>query len=138
MIGLAFLAIFAGLRAAGLGDPHPAGSGVIGFLTLTKYPPSLDFLLVMLGVDLLLLSAFSLGRSGLPTSPLATFGRAPLFFYLLHLYVLGALSWFFPNGTTFFVMYLVWATAIVAMYPACRWYGAFKARQPLTSWWRLL
>ena len=78
-----------------------------------------------------------LGDSPLRARIFPADGRAPLFFYLLHLHVLGAVSWFFPNGTTFFVMYLVWAAAVVAMYPACRWYGAFKARQPLTSWWRM-
>jgi hypothetical protein len=61
----------------------------------------------------------------------------PLFFYLLHLYVFGLASVFFPNGSSFAVMYTIWALALVLMYPLCRWYAGFKARQPIDSHWRL-
>jgi len=138
LAGLFLIALFVTLRRLGVGDYHAPTPGAIGFLTLTKYPPSLDFLLVTLGLDLILLAILSLPAIGGPTSPLATFGRAPLFFYLLHLYVFGVLSFFFPRGTTFAVMYVTWAGAVVAMYPVCRWYAAFKSRQPPNSIWRLL
>jgi hypothetical protein len=62
----------------------------------------------------------------------------PLFFYLLHLYLFGILSWFFARGTSFGVMYGIWLAALVVMYPACRWYARFKARKPIHSAWRLL
>ena len=126
------------LRTAGLGDYHDAPPGLIGFLSLTKYPPSLDFLLVMLGVDLILLALLARSDAGVARAPLQVFGQVPLFFYLLHLYVFGALSWFFRTGASFGVMYLVWAAALVAMYPACRWYARFKASRPMTSLWRML
>lgn len=138
LAGLFLVALFVTLRSLGVGDYHASTPGAIGFLTLTKYPPSLDFFLVTLGLDLILLAALSLQAIGGPTTPLAVFGRAPLFFYLLHLYVFGVLSFFFPRGTTFAVTYVVWAGAIVAMYPLCRWYAAFKTRQPPQSMWRLL
>jgi uncharacterized membrane protein len=136
-LGGALVAVFVVLRAAGLGEYHPAEPGLIGFLTVTKYPPSLDFLALMLGLDLLLLSLFFVGVGGRLARPLEVFGRTPLFFYLLHLYVFAALSWAFRQGTTFAVMYLVWAVAVIAMYPICRRYAAFKAATPITSRWRL-
>ena len=137
-VGLAALVVFVVLRASGLGDYHQPGPGFIGFLNLTKYPPSLDFLLATLGVDLILIAVLARVSSPAINTPLEVFGRSPLFFYLLHLYVFGALSWLFRNGTSWGVMYAVWAAAIVAMYPACRWYAGFKARKPVDSIWRLL
>lgn len=137
-VGLAALAVFVVLRVAGLGDYHQAGPGFIGFMNLTKYPPSLDFLLATLGINLMLVPLLAKTPSRAITEPLEVFGRSPLFFYLLHLYVFGVLSWAFRYGTTWTVMYLVWAAAVVGMYPACRWYAEFKARKPIESLWRLL
>jgi uncharacterized membrane protein len=137
-VGLAALAVFIGLRGAGLGDYHQPGPGFIGFMNLTKYPPSLDFLLATLGINLFLIAVLSRVFTRAVAEPLEVFGRSPLFFYLLHLYVFGVLSWAFRHGTTWFVMYLVWVAAVVAMYPACRWYAGFKARKPIESFWRLL
>ena len=137
-VGLGAITVFVALRAGGLGDYHQAGPGLIGFLNLTKYPPSLDFLLVTLGINLMLVSPLARVRARAIVGPLEVFGRSPLFFYLLHLYVFGALSWAFPHGTSWPVMYAVWAAAVAAMYPACRWYAGFKARRPVDSVWRLL
>lgn len=137
-LGLAAVVLFAVLRTSGLGDYHQPGPGFIGSMNLTKYPPSLDFLLATLGVNLMLVPVLARISIRAIAQPLEVFGRSPLFFYLLHLYVFGALSWTFPRGTTWFVMYLVWAAAVAAMYPACRWYAGFKARKPIESFWRLL
>src|SRR5262245_1781273 len=136
--GAALIGFAVVLRVVPAGDPFAPLPGTIGFLTLTKYPPSLVFFAMMLGIDLVLL--WLLTRISVPrlTAPLEVFGRTPLFFYLAHLYLLGALSWFFRSGTTFFVMYLVWGAALVVLYPACRWYADFKTRHPVTSIWRLL
>ena len=138
LVGGFLIAAFIVLRTAGVGDYHAAQPGLIGFLTVTKYPPSLDFLAVMLGVDLVLLGLFTRPMPKWLAGPLQVFGQAPLFFYLLHLYVFGALSWLFRNGTSFGVMYLVWLAVLAALYPACRWYARFKGRRPIASIWRLL
>lgn len=94
VVGGSLLLGFVLLRAAnGYGDPSAwaaqpdALRSVLAFLNLTKYPPSLDFLAATLGVSCLLLAWWD----GHPGGWLATLGRAPLFFYLLHLYVLHAL-----------------------------------------------
>ena len=118
------------------GDPHPPSGGLIGWLTVTKYPPSSAFFLLTLGINLLLLSALARWPArGL--APLEVFGRTPFFFYLAHLWIFSALSWFFPMGTSFGVMYLVWAVVVPALYPMCARYAQFKFSKPATSLWRL-
>jgi uncharacterized membrane protein len=137
LVGGLLIATFIVLRAARLGDYHAAPPGLIGFLSVTKYPPSLDFFAVMLGIDLVLLAMLARPVPAWAANPLQVFGQVPLFFYLLHLYVFGALSWFFRHGTSFGVMYLVWLAALAGMYPACRWYARFKTAKPITSVWRM-
>lgn len=97
-LGSAALALFVLLRATNLyGDLHPwqAGADSLGtalqFVNLTKYPPSADFVLATLGVGLIVLAAFERLPDCL-TGVLAVLGAAPLFFYLLHLYLLHALN----------------------------------------------
>ena len=137
LTGVCLIVAFIVLRTAALGDYHPPGPGLIGFLTLTKYPPSLDFFTVMLGIDLVLLALLARPLPSWAATPLQVFGQVPLFFYLLHLYLFGVVSWLFTRGTSFGVMYAIWFAALVVLYPACRWYARFKARKPMTSVWRL-
>ncbi len=118
------------------GDPHPPSGGLIGWLTVTKYPPSSAFFMLMLGINLLLLSALARWPARW-LAPLEVFGRTPFFFYLAHLWIFSALSWFFPMGTSFGVMYLVWAAVVLALYPMCGRYAQFKFSKPATSLWRL-
>lgn len=133
--GVFLLGMFVIVRWLG-GDPHPPASGLIGWLTVTKYPPSWAFFMLMLGINFLLLAALARWPArGL--APLEVFGRTPFFFYLAHLWILGALSWFFPMGTSFGVMYLVWAAVVVALYRLCARYAQFKFSKPPTSLWRL-
>lgn len=136
--GLALLAIFVVARLAGTGDPHAPLPGVVGFLSLTKYPPSPAFLAATLGLNFLLVAALTQASAVRWLSPLEVFGRSPLFFYFAHLYVFGALSFAFRDGASLPVMYVVWATVLAAVYPACRWYARFKAAKPVASLWRLL
>ena len=64
---------------------------VMSFVNFTKYPPSLDFLLMTLGVGFLLFPRFE-AMSNAFTRVLAVIGSAPMFFYIFHLYVLLALQ----------------------------------------------
>jgi uncharacterized membrane protein len=129
------LLMFVVVRWTG-GDPHPPAPGLIGWLTVTKYPPSDAFFAITLGLNLLLLSA--LARWPVRwLAALEVFGRTPFFFYLAHLWIFSALSWFFPMGTSFAVMYLVWAVVVAALYPMCARYAQFKFSKPVTSLWRL-
>ena len=108
----------------------------MGWLSVTKYPPTEAFLALMLGLDLAILAVLSKWTSRW-LAPLEVYGRVPFFFYLAHLWAFGALSWAFPSGTSFAVMYLVWAAVIAVLYPACTAYARFKFSNPATSLWRL-
>ena len=69
-------------------------------------------------------------------APLLAFGRAPLFFYLAHLWVLAGLG--FVLTTELETMYVVWVALLAGLWPMCAWYARFKASRPTGSLWRLL
>jgi uncharacterized membrane protein len=127
---------FVVMRLAGWGEFHQPAAGVIGWLSVTKYPPSEAFLALMLGLDLALIAAMSKWPAKW-MSAFEVYGRVPFFFYLAHLYAFGVLSWAFRSGTSRPVMYLVWAAVVVALYPACAAYARFKFAKPATSLWRM-
>ncbi|HKX52343.1 MAG TPA: heparan-alpha-glucosaminide N-acetyltransferase domain-containing protein [Nitrosospira sp.] len=158
--------VFVILRALNIyGDPDPwvvqetSVFTLLSFLNTTKYPPSLLYLLMTLGLMLLLISAFEWwheahGPHGAVGRFLITFGRVPLFFYLIHLYFIHALalliafamgadissfmtsSWEFPPwwGFSLPIVYLVWVGVTALLYPVCRRFAAFKSRHR-GSWW---
>jgi uncharacterized membrane protein len=127
---------------------------VLSFLNTTKYPPSLLFLLMTVGPALCLLAAAD-RRIPRFLGPLLVFGRVPLFYFLLHLFAIhllavvacdamyGETHWMFesprldqipftqPPGWGFDlpVIYLIWGSVVVALYPICRWFAAVKQRR---------
>lgn len=118
----------------------PRDNGWIEFLNNVKYPPSLVFWCLSLGLDLLLLALLI----KLPEvwkherSPLIVFGQTPLFFYLAHLYLLFLCGLvFFPAAASLEFTYVVWALALVALYPVCLRYRTFKLSRPAESLWRM-
>lgn len=155
-LGCLMLVAFAVLRLAnGYGDrPWFAVEGdalrtTLSFLALTKYPPSLLFLLLTLGVGALLLVALERMRDASVVSALAVFGAAPLFFYLLHLTVLrllyhgAAAIWGETQGSVFGVAsygwVLVWyAGLIVPLYWPTAWFSRFKAARRDIEWLKYL
>jgi uncharacterized membrane protein len=140
MAGAVFLVLFVVLRATGgWGSFQPAQSGWIGFLNVTKYPPSLTFLLLTLGANFVLLAVIE--RSGVAdsprTRPLRVFGSVPLFFFIAHLWLYGAIGRVFPAGMTIPQMCPFWLLGLVLLYLPCRWYGEWKQRRPAGSLLRL-
>ena len=136
-----FLATFFALRFLnGFGNVRPwSGGNWIAFLNPVKYPPSLTFLLLTTGTNLLLLGLFS--RAGEVVQkvfqPLVIFGRVPLFFYLLHLFLYAAMGWLLtPQGSSLPTMLLLWFLGLLLMYLPCLWYGRFKTSRPVGSLWR--
>ncbi|HET7239556.1 MAG TPA: heparan-alpha-glucosaminide N-acetyltransferase domain-containing protein [Gemmatimonadales bacterium] len=134
---------------------------LLSFLNTTKYPPSLDFLLMTLGPASLAL-AWLEQRGTRWINPLVVFGRVPLFYFILHFYAahlsavalalatygwkawafafhpvpsMGGPSTVFPAafGWDLWVAYLVWGVIVVGLYPVCRWFAGVKARR--REWW---
>ena len=177
-IGLGLTIAFVVLRLTNLYGNPPIGLGgvsqgpwhmqptiektVILFFDVEKYPPSLQFLLMTLGPSLLLLAWLDKWldqKDGKSTpwalSPLLTFGRVPMFFYILHLYLIHLLAvlvavvfhqpldWLFHGGFMFGApdgwgyglpfVYLMWITAVVILYFPCRWFEGVKQRRK--DWW---
>jgi uncharacterized membrane protein len=161
--GAAFVALFLIVRLVNVyGDPVPwshqrsAVFTLLSFLRTTKYPPSLEFVLMTLGPSLLLLAYFDARQPG-ARNPLVTIGRVPFFYYVVHFWLLhviasvmayvrygaSSLSFLFmplpsmggsrdlfPSdfGYALWVTYIVWAAVVALMYLLCRWMADLKAR----------
>jgi hypothetical protein len=117
----------------------------MSFMSAKKYPPSLMFLLPTLGLGLILLACFEKIQDLRIASMLAVLGGAPMFFYLLHLYVLKALYliavhvWGANQGQYYGFdslagIWLWWAILAVALYPPVRWFAKLKQRRK-DIWW---
>jgi hypothetical protein len=128
--------------AGGFGNIRaPEGDGWVAFLNVVKYPPSIVFLLLTLGADLLLLGLLARAGSALEGwgRPLVVFGQSPLLFYIAHLYLYGVVGLLVaPRGMPIARMYPYWLAGLVVLYFVCRWYGGFKRWQAPDSVWRLL
>ena len=151
------------------GDPSPwakqstVSFTLISFFNVTKYPPSLLFLLMTLGPAFLALAWFEVRKSNSTNAHpsrvrnfFVTFGRVPLFFYLLqwptahltsivaHLIAGKRIGWMFgsqiqtagpPPGMGFglLVVYVCWISGVILLYPLCKWFAGVKQRR--RDWW---
>ena len=168
-LGGGMLIGFVLLRAINLyGDPSRwsaqknAVFTALSFLNVSKYPPSLLFLLMTLGAAILTLPWFErmgferMGQ-GWFSRIFIIFGRVPLFFYIgqwitahglavLAGYLAGQpLGWQFvglldrpsPNpgnlGFSLWVVYAFWFLGLLPLYPLCRWFAELKRRR--RDWW---
>jgi uncharacterized membrane protein len=165
-LGLVLTVAFIVLRAVNIyGDPvrwsHQATASftVLSFLNTTKYPPSLDFLLMTLGPALAVMSWLERFHFS-NTNPLIVFGRVPFFYYVAHMLLahliavgmnfvrygrapflllpppsLGSPGKLFPPnyGFPLWTVYAVWIAVLVLLYPACLWFGRVKQRHH--GWW---
>jgi uncharacterized membrane protein len=142
------------------GDPAPwtpQRTGVLtfaSFLNLTKYPPSLLFLLMTLGPALIALAITEQSR-GRVSRWLSVYGRVPLFFYVVHIFVahaaamtlaflqsghlrrikvitdIGSLpGWY---GVPLSGVYVIWAIVVILLYFPCRRFARLKATR--ADWW---
>ncbi len=122
-----------------------AMQSLMSFFNITKYPPSLLFLALTLGAGLLLLLGFERAQKRQWISILAVFGTAPMFFYLLHLYVLkllylASVALFGLNQGNYFgfdSIGAVWLTAVllcISLYLPVRWFATLKARRRDITW----
>ena len=128
---------------------------LMSFLNTTKYPPSLQFLLMTMGPALLFL-AWSERIRG--ENPFMVFGRVPFFFYIIHIYFIHALAvlsliyagWNWKEyilseqrmvsgrlshfGFGLGAVYMIWLVVVALLYPLCIWYQKVRGNHP-TRWW---
>lgn len=142
------------------GDPAPwshqssAVKAFLSFLNVSKYPPSLQYLLLTLGCSALimgLLADTKGGVKGYAVDALAVFGRTPLFFYILHLYAgvaagvaiaslqgygFDQIGGFIASGVVpenfgvgLIGAYAGWILIVFFLFPICRWFDRLKSRR---------
>jgi uncharacterized membrane protein len=140
--GVICLLLFPVVRfAGGFGNLQPAaGTGWIDFLNVVKYPPSLVFTLLTLGINCVLLSLFARTSSILEKwcKPVLVFGKTALYFFLTHWFLYGAFGFFFFQPGTLLPMYTAWGVGLLLLYPLCREYMSLKRRTSPDSVWRLV
>jgi uncharacterized membrane protein len=134
IIGLVFLSGFLVIRYLdGFGNILPRmGDTWINFLNVIKYPPSMAFTLLTMGLNLVLLGLFARANTRIQTFfyPLVVYGQVPLFFYVVHLILYAGLGlWLAPEGTSITRMYPIWLLGLLVLLPVCLFYGKFKHRK---------
>jgi uncharacterized membrane protein len=117
----------------------------LSFIRVTKYPPSLLYTLITIGPAIIFL-AFVERSMNRFTNFISTYGRVPMFYYLIHIYLIHLLAmlaaqltgfgWqamviqFFPEvkgyGFSLWIVYLIWIAVVLALYPLCKWYDKYK------------
>jgi len=152
-LGSALTALYVALRLLGIyGDPRPWDRhSLFSFLNTAKYPASLEYLCMTIG-PMFLLWAIVEGWTGRLAKIIETFGRVPMFYYLLHIPLIHLAAcivsliregyvdaWLFTNHPldpgplpagymwSLSLLYLVYAVCLVLLYFPCRWYARLKA-----------
>jgi uncharacterized membrane protein len=165
-IGLGALVLFVILRFVNIyGDPAPWSTQKNGlytflsFINITKYPPSLLFCLVMLGIMFLMLR-FTENLTNRFAKIATVYGRVPLFYFLVHFYILHLILFLMVflqgftgkdlvfgsnfgrpqqgGGVSLGMVYLIWMGVVILMYPLCKWYGNYKLNHKEKKWLRYL
>ncbi|WJS96864.1 heparan-alpha-glucosaminide N-acetyltransferase domain-containing protein [Flavobacterium johnsoniae] len=162
-IGLSALALFVIIRFINIyGDPvlwttqKDAVFTFLSFMNITKYPPSLLFCLVTLGIMFLLLAFAERFSNGIKKVALV-YGKVPLFYFVVHFYVIHILTllMLFAQGFTFsqfefasgtfgrpkgaesglsiWIIYIIWIFVVAILYKPCQWFGKYKAENQ--HWW---
>ncbi|MBT6085825.1 MAG: DUF1624 domain-containing protein [Rhodospirillaceae bacterium] len=142
--GLILVALFCLMRAIdGPWNfrPQVDGSG-FSFLQATKCPPSLSWLSLQMGINFLLIWLFWKGENVIERDGkvLLDYGRSPLFFYVMHLYLYAVMSLFVFNKhvTAASLAAFWWLVGLAILWPLCRWCGGFKRSKHPDSFWRFL
>ncbi|WP_108811851.1 heparan-alpha-glucosaminide N-acetyltransferase domain-containing protein [Sphingorhabdus sp. Alg231-15] len=120
---------------------------VMSFINFTKYPPSLDYILLTLGIGLLMLAGLeTVKKQNWALDLMQTFGSIPMFIYVLHLYVLLAAYWILytifgaTQGERYGLdsVFWIWVGALVLIavhYPIAKVFAAYKHREKRNKPW---
>jgi uncharacterized membrane protein len=165
-LGIGIIVLFIILRWTNIyGDSSPWSQQknflftFFSFINVSKYPPSLLYILMTTGPALLFLAYAERPLNWL-TSKLIVFGRVPMFFYLIHLPVIHGLAvlasaisgqsasnminlttWVTANpqlkgyGFSLPVVYFVWIAVILILYPICGWFSKYKQQNQRDKKW---
>lgn len=161
LLGAGMIVAFLILRGLDVyGEPSPRQiyshwwQTALSFVNCTKYPPSLLFLLMTLGPAILALPLLD-NRTGSLSKIFIVFGRVPLFFYILHIYLIHTTAlmvgvamgfpWqlFTVNDFMYNItgwgfglpgVYAFWLLMLLLSYLPCRWMMGLKARSK--GWWK--
>jgi uncharacterized membrane protein len=160
-LGLCCIALFVALRWGNFyGDAEHWETQknsmftVLSFINTSKYPPSLLYLLMTIGPSLLFL-AFAENLKGWWVNAAVIFGRVPLFYYIVHIYLLHIMAGIlffasghsmaelnFPGNTVtlppdfgfhLWQVYIAWLVALALLYFPCKWYNHYKSTH--SHWW---
>ena len=160
-LGFVLLGSFIVLRSLNIyGDPNPWSqqsnfiNTLLSFINCHKYPPSLLYLLITLSLAFFCLYLLEKYKLSL-LNPLRIFGRVPLFFYLIHLWIIhfSAILFAFPKyggkaiimpyivssqmpsdyGYDLHHVYVFWLMMLIILYPICFWFNNYKSRHRF--WW---
>jgi uncharacterized membrane protein len=127
----------------------------LSIINLTKYPPSLDYILIMIGTGLIVLGLLD-RINNRSLSFVRVFGRVPFFYYVVHLFLIHAMTviFFYLKGYTakdiapqhlpfrfrpdhfgfgLGGVYMLWIAVIMILYPLCQWYDQYKSTH--RKWW---
>jgi uncharacterized membrane protein len=148
LAGVGCLVLFGAVRGVNaygnLGLLREDGS-LVQWLHVSKYPPSLGYVALELGLMLLILAMLAqIARVTPPSAssgsgPLVVFGQTSMFFYLLHipLLALGAQVLGVEHKLGLGATYGFAALVALLLFPACLWYRGYRAAHP-TSFTRYL
>lgn len=131
----------------------------LSFMNVTKYPPSLLYCSITLGIMFVLLY-FSEGVQNRFKRIISIYGKVPLFYYIIHWYTAHIIMYFIlfaqgftvsdfqygfnfgrpkaESGLPLWGVYLIWIFIVTALYPLCKWYGNYKDKHREKTWLRYL
>ncbi|GAB2988397.1 heparan-alpha-glucosaminide N-acetyltransferase domain-containing protein [Mucilaginibacter puniceus] len=145
ILGISAIALFIIIRSFNFyGDPalwteqYNLHRTILSFINVSKYPPSLDYLLITLGPGMLML-AYLEDKNNKLTDIFVVFGRVPLFYYILHIYLIHLMAIITSsitgtdNNFSLPVVYLFWIVAVTILYFPSRWFMKYKKEQK--KWW---
>lgn len=160
--GFCLISLFIALRFINVyGDPFPwtaqrnSVTSFLSFMNANKYPPSLIYCCMTLGPALIALALLEQVQNRV-TAFFTVYGRVPLFYFILHFYLIHAIcvGLFFASGFTIKdaysaqgpfgfrpqhfgyslpVVYLLWMAVVLIMYPLCKRYNRYKSTH--SQWW---
>ncbi len=132
---------------------------LLSFFNVSKYPPSLQFSLLMLGGMFLILYAVE-GVKNRFTDIVSVYGKVPFFYFVVHWYIIHSFLFIIvflqgyhfsdlvfgfnfgrpkgPSGVNLLWVYVAWLCVVGVMYPLCKWYGRYKHNNSSNKWLRYL